>query len=165
MAAAAVGSTATVESATAVETSPTAACESTPVAATEPTAYRASAHRSTAGKPASPGKRGTAASKPATKCSAASIKSESATSPETEAPAEAAEPWPSANKEAPIEPIRSVVAVRRASIGIIAIVAISANGRRVVAVIARANSDSHPNLRLGRRDRHKSEQYQQRKIL
>lgn len=64
-------------------------------------------------------------------------------------PTEAAEPRAGANKDATNEPIRSVVAIRRASVRVIPVVAISA-GRRIPVW---ANPNANHDLRLGRRCR------------
>jgi hypothetical protein len=59
-------------------------------------------------------------------------------------------PRPCADKHAAYEPVRPIVAVRRARIRVIPIVSIRANGRSANPGIHRADSDpnSHPNLRL-----------------
>jgi len=60
----------------------------------------------------------------------------------------AAKPWPSTNKHSTYKVVRPVVAVRRAGIRVIAVVSISANGRSAIRTIHRANSNTHPDLRL-----------------
>jgi len=53
-----------------------------------------------------------------------------------------------ADKHAAYEVIRPIVAVRRASVGVIPVVAIIANGRSANPGVHRANSNAHPDLRL-----------------
>jgi hypothetical protein len=62
---------------------------------------------------------------------------------------ESVEPGPGADKDATNEPLRTIVAIRSASIGVISVVAIIAN-RRNIASVPGANSDPHYNLRMGR---------------
>jgi hypothetical protein len=62
---------------------------------------------------------------------------------------EPVEPGAGADKDATNEPLRTVVAVGSASIGVIPVVAIIAYWRNIAAVPG-ANSDAHYNLRMGR---------------
>ena len=67
------------------------------------------------------------------------------------------EPRSRANKETVDEPIRPIVAVGRARVGVIAVVAVGANRRR--SYVDRANSDSeteHHGLRMGGRSCHQA---------
>jgi hypothetical protein len=57
-------------------------------------------------------------------------------------PVEAMEPGASADENAANKPIRPIVAVGRARIGVISIVAISAYGRRADVAVTRADSDA-----------------------
>src|SRR6266481_1624894 len=74
-----------------------------------------------------------------------------ATAPIAATPVKSIEPRSSANKHAAVEPIRSVVAIWRASVRVIIVVSICANRCwAIVAFIYRPNSDANTNLRLGR---------------
>jgi hypothetical protein len=74
-------------------------------------------------------------------------------------PVKAMKPRPSPNEHAANKPVRSIVAIRRASIGVIRIVAVY-TGRRVsigVVTWAISDPDSNTNLSLRRRCRHKTQ--------
>src|SRR5712692_7905019 len=64
---------------------------------------------------------------------------------------EAMEPRASPDEESVKKPIRAVVAVRRAIVWVITVIAVGA--QRSGAPVARANSNANRNLRMGRKSR------------
>src|SRR5690242_10693988 len=58
-------------------------------------------------------------------------------------PVEAMEPWASADKDAIRKPIRPIVAIRRAGVGVIAIIAVSTNRSRADVRRSDSHTDHH----------------------
>jgi hypothetical protein len=138
--------TAAMASATAVE-SATTAVETTTAAysttAAEPAADCSTSYSRATGKPAS-------AAPFKSPCTKAASSAEPSTAPVSST--EPVEPGSSSDKHAAIEPIRSIVAVRRAGIRCVPVISISASGCSIAAVHGpNSDANSNPNLSLGRR--------------
>jgi hypothetical protein len=82
----------------------------------------------------------------------------------TAAAVKAMEPWASADKDTACEVVWTVVAVRRASIRVIPVVAVGANRSRTVVSRADSNADNH-SLRMRRRCGQEHEDCQQTHIF
>jgi hypothetical protein len=139
---AAVEPTATMKATTSMEPADSSATDAASEASTAPEA--GPAPKSTRADKAPTVKAGT---KTAAKATA------KAASPPTRTPAPAVEPWAGSDEDPACEPVRSVIAVRRASVWIIRVITPFAH--RGCTDITRANTDADRDLCLRIGDRHR----------